>query len=154
MLISAANRVWSLGANASETIFEGGARSAAVQAARAAYDGSVATYRQTVLTAIQQVEDDLVALHVLQVQSKAEDYAVRTAQRSLTIAFNEYRAGTVAYTTVITEQEALLSAQETALSVQEQRLVASVALVQALGGGWTAADLPSRGKLQSKLPFM
>jgi NodT family efflux transporter outer membrane factor (OMF) lipoprotein len=154
MLISAANRVWSLGANASETIFEGGARSAAVQAARAAYDGSVATYRQTVLTAIQQVEDDLVALHVLQVQSKAEEYAVSTAQRSLTIALNEYRAGTVAYTTVITEQEALLSAQETALSVQEQRLVASVALVQALGGGWTAADLPSRGKLQSKLPFM
>jgi NodT family efflux transporter outer membrane factor (OMF) lipoprotein len=154
MLISAANRVWSLGASASETIFEGGERSAAVQAARAAYDASVASYRQTVLSAIEQVEDELVALHVLQVQSAAEDYAVNTAQRSVTIALNEYEAGTEAYTSVVTEQTALLSDQEAALSVQEQRLEASVALVQALGGGWSTADLPTRGALQSKLPFL
>jgi NodT family efflux transporter outer membrane factor (OMF) lipoprotein len=154
MLISAANRVWSLGASASETIFEGGARSAAVQAARAAYDASVASYRQTVLSALQQVEDELVALHVLQVQSAAEDFAVKTAQRSVTIALNEYEAGTEAYTSVVTEQTALLSDQEAALSVQEQRLVASVALVQALGGGWSTADLPSKGALQARLPFL
>jgi len=154
MLISAANRVWSLGASASETIFEGGARSAAVAVARAAYDNSVATYRQTVLSAIQQVEDDLVALKVLQAQATAEDLAVRAAQRAVDIALNEYQAGTVAYTTVITEQTALLSDQEAALSVQEQRLEASVALVQALGGGWNSGQLPSRAALQSKLPFL
>lgn len=154
MLISAANRVWSLGANASETLFEGGERSAAVQAARAAYDASVATYRQTVLSALQQVEDELVALHVLQDQSKAEAYAVQTAQRSVSIALNEYEAGTQAYTTVITEQTALFTDQQAALSVQEQRLEASVALVQALGGGWAAGDLPSKNGLQSRLPFL
>ncbi len=154
MLISAANRVWSLGANASETIFEGGARNSAVSAARYAYDASVATYRQTVLTALQQVEDELVALKVLQRQSVAEDIAVQAAQRSVAIALNEYKAGTQAYTTVVTQQTALLTDQEAALSVQEQRLVASVALVQALGGGWTTADLPTRGGLQKKLPFL
>jgi NodT family efflux transporter outer membrane factor (OMF) lipoprotein len=154
MLISAANRVWSLGASASETIFEGGARSAAVAVARAAYDNSVATYRQTVLGAIQQVEDELVALKVLQAQATAEDLAVRAAQRAVDIALNEYRAGTVAYTTVVTEQTALLSDQEAALSVQEQRLAASVALVQALGGGWNTNELPTRNALQSRLPFL
>ena len=154
MLISAANRVWSLGANATETIFEGGARSAAVNMARDAYDASIATYRQTVLSAIQQVEDELVALKVLQSQSIAEDTAVRAAQRSVQIALDEYQAGTQAYTTVVTEQTALLSNQETALSVQEQRLASSVALVQSLGGGWTTASLPTPGQLQSKLPFL
>jgi outer membrane protein TolC len=154
MLISAANRVWSLGASATETIFEGGARSAAVAAARAAYDASVASYRQTVLTAIQQVEDELVALRILERQAQAEDVAVRAAQRSVDIALNEYRAGTEAYTTVVTEQELLLTDQEAALQVQEQRLLASVALVQALGGGWSASDLPGREALQTRLPFM
>jgi NodT family efflux transporter outer membrane factor (OMF) lipoprotein len=154
MLFSAANRVWSLGANATETIFQGGARSAAVISARAAYDASVATYRQTVLSAIQQVEDELVALRVLQTQAAAEDAAVAAAKRSVQIALDEYEAGTQAYTTVVTEQEALLSDQEAQISVQEQRLVASVALVQALGGGWTTAQLPTRGGLQSKPPFL
>ncbi len=154
MLISAANRVWSLGASASENLFEGGARNQAVRAARAAYDASVATYRQTVLSALEQVEDELVALHVLQDQSSAEAYAVATAQKSVAIALNQYQAGTEAYTSVITEQTALFTDQEAALSVQEQRLVASVTLVQALGGGWRAADLPTRDKLQRKLPFL
>jgi NodT family efflux transporter outer membrane factor (OMF) lipoprotein len=154
MLISAANRVWSLGANATETLFEGGERSAAVRAARAAYDASAATYRQTVLSALEQVEDDLVSLHVLQQQTAAEDYAIKTAQRSVQIALNEYEAGTQAYTTVVTEQTALLTDQEAALSVQEQRLVSSVALVQALGGGWNASLLPSSNELQQGLPFM
>ncbi|HTZ69723.1 MAG TPA: efflux transporter outer membrane subunit, partial [Acetobacteraceae bacterium] len=119
-LISAASRVWSLGASASETIFEGGARSAAVAAARDAYDASVANYRQTVLTGLQQVEDELVALRILAQQAAAEDVAVRAAQRSVRIALNEYRAGTQAYTAVITEQTALFSDQQAALSVQAQ----------------------------------
>ena len=153
-LIKLANRVWSLGAAASETLFEGGLRNSEVAAARAAYDASVASYRQTVLTAFQQVEDELSTLRILEQQSAATANAVRSAQRSVQIALNTYRAGTTAYTTVVTEQEALLTNPESALSVQEQRLVASVALVQALGGGFTAADLPTADKLQSGLPFL
>jgi outer membrane protein TolC len=141
-LFRAANRVWSLGANASETLFDGGERDAAVRAAQAAYDGSVATYRQTVLTAFQQVEDELSSLRILQQQSVAEDEAVRAAQHALDIALNEYRAGTVAYTTVVTAQTALLGDQQAALTVQQNRLVASATLVAALGGGWTTGDLP------------
>ncbi len=153
-LIKAANRVWSLGAAASETLFEGGLRNSEVAAARAAYDASVASYRQTVLTAFQQVEDDLSTLRILEQQAAATANAVRSAERSLQIALNTYRAGTTAYTTVVTEQTALLTNQESALSVQEQRLIASVALVQALGGGFTTADLPTADKLQSGLPFL
>ena len=114
----------------------------------------MASYRQTVLSALQQVEDELVALRVLQQQAAAEDYAVATAQRSVRIALNEYQAGTQALTTVVTEQTALFSNQQTALSVEEQRLVASVTLVQALGGGWSTDRLPSSGQLQTGLPFL
>ncbi len=153
-LIQAANRVWSIGASATETLFEGGLRNADVAVARAAYDLQVATYRQTVLTAFQQVEDELVALRILEQQAAAEATAVKAAQLSVKLALNQYLAGTVAYTTVVTEQEALLINQQTALSVQEERLVASVALVQALGGGFTTADVPSRDDLQKGLPFL
>ena len=143
-LFRAANRIWSLGASASETIFDGGERSAAVRAAQASYDSSVATYRQTVLTAFQQVEDELSDLRILQQQAAAEDTAVRAAQHSLDIALNEYRAGTVAYTTVVTAQTALLGNQESALTVQQSRLVASSTLVAALGGGWSQEDLAAK----------
>jgi NodT family efflux transporter outer membrane factor (OMF) lipoprotein len=153
-LIQTANKVWSLGAAASQTLFEGGLRNSEVAVARASYDASVAGYRQTVLTAFQQVEDELAALRILQQQAAAEDRAVRAAQHSVQIALNTYRAGTAAYTSVITEQTALLGSQEAALSVQEQRLVASVTLVQALGGGFAATDLPSRDTLQQGLPFL
>lgn len=143
-LFRAANRIWSLGANASETLFDGGERDAAIRAAQASYDGSVATYRQTVLTAFQQVEDELSTLRILQQQAAAETEAVRAAQHSLDIALNEYRAGTVAYTTVVTAQTALLGDQEAALTVQQNRFVASATLIAALGGGWTVGDLASR----------
>jgi NodT family efflux transporter outer membrane factor (OMF) lipoprotein len=143
-LFQAANRIWSLGANASETLFDGGERSAAIRQAQASYDGSVATYRQTVLTAFQQVEDQLSNLRILQQQAGAEAEAVRAAQHSLDIALNEYRAGTVAYTTVVTAQTALLGNQQAALTVQQNRLVASSTLVAALGGGWTSEDLAAR----------
>ena len=153
-LIQAANRVWSLGAAATETLFEGGLRNSEVAAARAAYDASVASYRQTVLTAFEQVEDELAALRILEQQKAATDTAVKSAQRSVAVAINTYRAGTAVYTAVITQQTLLLADQETDLSVQEQRLVASVALVQALGGGFSTLDLPSRGSLQQGLPFL
>jgi outer membrane protein TolC len=129
-------------------VLTGGQRSAAVAAARAAYDQSVANYRETVLAAFQNVEDELVALRVLGQQIGVQRDAVAKAQQAVQISLNEYQAGTIAYTTVITAQVTLLNDQETALLVQEQRLTASVALVQALGGGWDTSQLPSKQELQ------
>jgi NodT family efflux transporter outer membrane factor (OMF) lipoprotein len=153
-LFTVANRTWSLGAAATETLFEGGARSAAVAAARATYDQSVATYRQTVLAALQQVEDELASLRILEQQEHAELVAVAAAQQAVTVTFNQYRAGTVAYTSVITEQTALLTDQQAALAVQQNRLVASVALVEALGGGWNTGQLPQRKDLPNALDVL
>jgi len=152
-LIQASNRIWSVGAAASETLFSGGARPAAVEAARATYDQSVATYRQTVLTAFQQVEDALSTLRILQQQSGVQDNAVRLARQAVQITLNEYRAGTVAYTTVVTNQAIALSDEEAAVTIGMQRLEASVALIGALGGGWDASQLPTQGKLQRAGPF-
>ncbi len=153
-LISSANRVWSLGASATDAIFQGGARSAAVRAARATYDQSVATYRQTVLTAFQQVEDALSGLRLLGEQEAVERQTVVDATRAAQIALNEYRAGTQAYTAVITAQNTLLAAQQTLLSIQQSRLTDAVLLVQALGGGWRTAELPDRNWLQRRNPLL
>ena len=142
-LFNVASRVWSLGAAGAETLFSGGARPAAVTAARATYDQSVAAYRQTVLTAFQQVEDALSNLRILEQQAAAEAIAVASADRAVQATLNAYRAGTVAYTSVITEQTLLLSDQQAALSVRQSRLVASVALIEALGGGWSVEALPA-----------
>jgi NodT family efflux transporter outer membrane factor (OMF) lipoprotein len=147
-LFSASNQVWSLMASATQILFSGGQRSAAVAAARAAYDQSVANYREVVLAAFQNVEDELASLRVLGRQIGVNQAAVQAAQRAVEITLNEYQAGTVAYTTVITAQITLLADQETALLVQENRVIASVALVQALGGGWDTSQLPSRHELQ------
>ena len=153
-LIQAGNRIWSLGAAASEVLFEGGGRTAAVAAARAAYDQSVGFYRQTVLTAFQQVEDALSSLRILQQQAVVEDNAVRLAEQAVQISLNEYRAGTVAYTTVVTNQAIALAAEQTALGVQTQRLTESVALIGALGGGWDASELPRKAQFQQNNPFL
>ncbi len=153
-LFTTANQVWSLGASASETVFEGGARSAAVAAARATYDASVANYRQVVLTAFQQVEDQLASLRILAEQYRAEMTAVSAAQKAVTVLFNQYLAGTVAYTSVVTEQTTLLTNQQAALGVQQSRLVASVTLVTALGGGWTTEELPQANQIGDKWGFL
>jgi len=137
-LFSVSNALWSLGTNASETLFEGGTRTATVKAARFAYDESVADYRQTVLTAFQGVEDDLSNLRILAQQAQEEQAAVNDASRAVQIALNEYEAGTQAYTAVVTAQTTLLNDQENALTVQQNRLLASVSLIQDLGGGWLA----------------
>jgi NodT family efflux transporter outer membrane factor (OMF) lipoprotein len=141
-LFNVGNQIWSLGATGSETLFEGGLRTASVQAARATYDASVASYRQTVLTAFQGIEDALSDLRILELQARAEATAVTSTRRAVDATLNAYRAGTVPYTSVITEQTLLLSDQQTALSIQQSRLVASVALIEALGGGWSATDIP------------
>jgi NodT family efflux transporter outer membrane factor (OMF) lipoprotein len=146
-LFRVANEAWSLGAAATETVFDAGERAAAVRGAEATYDQSVANYRQTVLTAFQQVEDELVALRVLQQQAVAQAAAVAAGQRAVEVTLNQYRAGTVAYTSVVTEQTLLLGNQQTALGVQQSRLTASVGLIEALGGGWQAGDLPSGNEI-------
>lgn len=153
-LFSLANTVWSLGTTATETLFEGGIRSAAVRAARAQYDESVANYRQTVLTAFQGVEDQLAALRILKDQAEAERLAVEAANQSVRVALNEYNAGTESYTTVVTAETSALSDAETALTVQQDRLTASVTLVEDLGGGWDTSHVPSKDSLQTNEPFL
>ncbi len=144
-LVTAPNRVWSLGADANENLFNGGATSASVSAADAAYDESVANYRQSVLTAFQGVEDQLATLRILGQQAFVQDAAVKDSTQAATIALNQYRAGTVAYTTVVTAEATQLTSQQTSLTLQQQRLVASVTLIEDLGGGWSDADLPTSG---------
>lgn len=127
---------WTLGGTAVETLFDAGGRSAAVRGARAGYDQAVAAYRQAVLTAFQDVEDQLVAGRVLE-----QDYALRlTAQKAADqneqILLNQYRSGQVAYTDVVVAQASALSARRTALGSARDRIVAAISLVQALGGGW------------------
>ena len=153
-LISTANRVWSIGASASDALFEGGARTAAVRAARATYDESVATYRQTVLTAFQQVEDALSGLRILAQQEIVQRQTIADAGRAAQIALNEYRAGTQAYTAVITAQDTLLTARQNLITIQQSRLADAVALIQALGGGWQSVDLPDRNWLQRRNPLL
>lgn len=140
-LLQAANYVWSLGASGSETLLDFGARRGAVQAARSAYEGAVANYRGTVLTAFEQVENDLSGLGILAAESRQQDVAVQDAIRGTQIALAEFEAGTVDYTTVALAQETALSDQQAALVVQQNRLLAAVALIGDIGGGWSEADL-------------
>jgi NodT family efflux transporter outer membrane factor (OMF) lipoprotein len=138
-LLHMSNYVWSLGANASQTIFDGGLRAGQVAAARASYDAAVANYRGTVLSAFESVENDLSGLRILAMQADALDAAVRDAIHGAQIAQNEYEAGTVDYTTVASAQATQLNAQQTALSVKQQRLLTATSLIGDLGGGWSGA---------------
>jgi NodT family efflux transporter outer membrane factor (OMF) lipoprotein len=140
-LLRSANGLWSFGPQLAETVFDGGLRDAQVAQARDAYDQSVATYRQTVLTAFQQVEDELIALRVLAEQAAVQERAVIAAVDAENLILNQYKAGTVAYTSVVSAQEVSLSDRQAALTIKQQRLLAAVALIQALGGGWDPAEL-------------
>ena len=140
-LIRAPNNIWSFGGTIADTVLDFGARSAAVRQARAAYDVAVANYRQTVLTAFQQVEDQLVALRILEQQYAVQDRTVKSANEAVRLTINEYRAGIVAYTSVVTAQATALADAQTLLTIRQNRLTASVALIQALGGGWDTALL-------------
>jgi NodT family efflux transporter outer membrane factor (OMF) lipoprotein len=135
-LIAASNRVWSAGVSGNQVLLDGGARSAAVTAARAAYEQSVANYRQTVLAAFQEVENALSTLRILTDQAEAQARAVVLARQGVEIALHEYEAGTQAYTTVVTAQATALTNEEAALQIAAGRLTASVALLKSLGGGW------------------
>jgi NodT family efflux transporter outer membrane factor (OMF) lipoprotein len=143
------SRFWSVGPGLEETIFDAGKRRATLNQSIAAYDATVANYRQTVLTAFQQVEDNLAALRVLENEAKAEDDAVKAAQSSLDISTYQYKAGTVNYLTVITEQAILLQDQVQAISILTRRMSSSVLLIEALGGGWNSTKLPATKDLIS-----
>ena len=145
------SRFWSLGAGLSEVVFEGGKRRAQVKMTEAEYDGTVANYRQTVLTAFQQVEDNLAALRILGEEATAADLATKAAKDSLDIATYQYKAGTVNYLTVITAQATYLANEQTVVNLLARRLTSSVLLIQALGGGWDSSEVPSANELRRGL---
>ena len=136
-LIRTANRVWAIGPSLALTVFDAGLRRAQVAQARATHEATVDNYRQTVLTSLEQVEDDIVTLRVLEQRAVIEDAAVKAAREAETLTLNQYKAGTVPYSSVITAQTTRLNTEETDLNVLSSRLQGSVALIQALGGGWS-----------------
>jgi multidrug efflux system outer membrane protein len=140
-LFSAPSLVWSLGADALEPIFQGGRNRANLAAARAAYDESVANYRQSVLTAFQQVEDGISNLSTLSQALATQGAAVEDARRALTIANNRYVGGVTTYLDVITAQTTLLTSERLQTQLLGQQMVSSVYLVKALGGGWDASEI-------------
>jgi NodT family efflux transporter outer membrane factor (OMF) lipoprotein len=134
--ISAPNRFWSLGPSLATTLLDFGKRGAASDQAIAVYDQNVATYRQTVLQAFQDVEDNLAALRILEAEAKVQDEAVRAARESVALTLNQYKAGTVSYLNVVSVQTAQLANERSAMTLMGRQLTASVALIKALGGGW------------------
>ena len=142
-LLSLPSRYWTLGASLAQAIFDAGLRTAQKEQAIASYDQAVATYRSTVLTGFQEVEDNLAALTLLAQEAAVQQEAVAAARQSATIALNQYRAGTNSYISVIVLQAAALNNERTALGITARRLTASVNLVRAMGGGWDATQIAS-----------
>lgn len=152
--ITAANEIWSLGAAASDTLIDGGARAATVDAASATYKQSVANYRQTVLTAFQQVEDYLATIRLQSQQLRVQEQAVAAARQAVEVYLNQYRVGTVPFTTVVVAESTLLSAQESALTTRQNLFVATVNLIEATGGGWSTSKLPDASKMDTQISLV
>jgi NodT family efflux transporter outer membrane factor (OMF) lipoprotein len=150
--------LWSVGASALQTVFDGGRRRAASDQAVAVYDQTVASYRETVLTSFQQVEDNLAALRILEKEAQTQNVAVVAAQKSLELSIQRYKGGVTSYLEVTVAQSAALSNEATAVNILGRRMTAAVQLVQALGGGWDISSLPQHpeccGKLASATPEM
>ena len=140
-LLSLPARYWSIGPLLAQTLFDAGLRKAQKEQAVAVWDETVATYRATVLTAFQEVEDNLSALSILEREAALQAEAVKAARQALAIAINQYRAGTANYLAVVVLQTAALNSERTALTIHGRRLTASVGLIKALGGGWSATKL-------------
>lgn len=140
-IIGASTGFWAIGANVAETVLSGGKRRAQMDFAKSGYGASVANYRQTVLTAFQEVEDSLSGLSVLAEAAETQQQAVNAAQRALQISNDRYTGGLVTYLDVINAQQNLLDTQRLATQILGQRLVTSVSLVKALGGGWDSSSL-------------
>jgi outer membrane protein TolC len=149
-LFTAPARFWSLGASASETLFDGGLRSSTLRQYNAQFNADVASYRQTILTAFQQVEDYIATVRVLSQQIERQRAAIAAAQRFLDIATSRYQTGIDPYLNVITAQTTLLSDQQTEVSLRVSAMTAAVQLIQALGGGWDTDQLPSAGDVTSQ----
>jgi NodT family efflux transporter outer membrane factor (OMF) lipoprotein len=148
-LFTWAARSWSAGPSISETLFDFGRRGAQVESAKAAYDETVAVYRQTVLSAFQEVEDDLASLRYLAEEAQQQAQAVTAAEKSLALELDRYKAGTDSYLSVITTQTIALGDEQTAVTILQRRMTAAVDLVKALGGGWDASTLPSGDSIRS-----
>ncbi len=146
------NPVWSFGASLAQPLFNGGLTTAQVEAARQTYQADVATYRGTVLTAIQQVEDALSGIRILSREVKVQAEDVRISREATQITLNEYKAGTQAFTAVVTAETQQLAAEESLLSTQGQRQTDAVDLIVALGGGWTQSKLPDVAAQTSDVP--
>jgi NodT family efflux transporter outer membrane factor (OMF) lipoprotein len=150
-LISGPSALWSVGGSAIAPIFDGGRRRANVDQALAAYDQSVANYRETVLTGFQQVEDNLAALRILEHEGEVQEKAVVAAQKYLELANTRYTGGVTSYLEVTTAQSAALSDELTAVNILGRRMVNAVTLVQALGGGWDRSSLSDHPECCGKL---
>jgi len=150
-LISGPSVLWSAGSSAALTLFDVGRRRAVSDQAIAAYDQTVANYRQTVLTGFQQVEDNVVALRILEHEAEVEATAVTAAQKYLELAIQRYTGGVTSYLEVTTAQSAALTDEVTAVNILGRRMVDAVTLVQALGGGWNSSELPARPECCGKL---
>jgi NodT family efflux transporter outer membrane factor (OMF) lipoprotein len=140
-LLQAPSRFWTLGPDIAATIFDGGLRAAQTEAARASYDSAVATYRQSVLTAFQDVEDNLASLRILANEVGIQQQAVASAQQALAIVNNQYKSGTVGFVNVLTAQTTAFLAEQKLANIAGQRMVSSVGLIKALGGGWDTAQI-------------
>lgn len=152
-LLKWSSRAWSIGSSLSETIFDAGARRATVEQYRAEYDSTVATYRQTVLGAFQQVEDDLSTLGILVHEVNQQQDAVNSAGRYLALAQERYKLGIDSYLNVITAQTAYLQNRQSLVNLREQQMTSSVQLVEAAGGGWETNQLPTPGQMLSRKPL-
>jgi NodT family efflux transporter outer membrane factor (OMF) lipoprotein len=137
------SRFWALGAAISETVFDAGLRRAQTDQARAAYEATVASYRGTVLTGFQEVEDNLAALRVLEEEAKVQDEAVQAAQQSVKVSTNQYKAGIISHLALLVVETIALNNERTAIDIRGRRMTACVLLIKALGGGWKLSDLPS-----------
>ncbi len=140
-LFQVPNRVWSVGPTLSQIVFAGGLHRAQLAAARASWENTVDSYRETVLEGFQQVEDEIITLRVLEKEGAVDDQLVQAAREAERLTLNQYKAGTVPYSSVITAQTTRLTSEQSALTVFVNRLTASVTLIEALGGGWSASQL-------------
>jgi outer membrane protein TolC len=135
------SRFWAVGGSLSETLFDAGKRKATTEIALAGYDGNIANYRQTVLTAFQQVEDNLVALHILNTESEQQHAATASAEESLQLPQNRYDGGLDTYSQVVIWQTTALSNERNDIDIERRRLETSILLIKALGGGWDVSQL-------------
>ena len=142
------NRLWSLGPALAQTLFDGGRRRAVTEGAEAGYEATVAGYRQIVLTAFQEVEDNLAALRILRDEAHQQETAANAANRLLGVSRTRYEGGVTTYLEVIIAQAAVLANEAKLVDIWQRRMVASVSLIKALGGGWDASQLPSAQDLK------